>query len=77
VKKKTIWCICLITIIGMLSLTACGEDVDPYSELNLDDYIKAGEYKGVEADKMEVKVTKEDIGNAIVEDLKAAAKETK
>lgn len=73
-KKIKIWCICLITIIGMLSLTACGGDVDPYSELNLDDYIKAGEYKGAEAKK--VTVTKEDIGNAIVEDLKNAAKQT-
>lgn len=78
-KKRTILGIglVLITIIGMLGLTACGDDVDPYSDLNLEDYIKPAEYKGVEADKMEVKVTKADIGDAIVADLKAAAKETK
>ena len=78
-KKRTILGIslALITIIGMLGLTACGDDVDLYSGLNLEDYIKPAEYKGIEADKMEVKVTKAEIGDAIVADLKAAAKETK
>jgi len=76
VKKRTIWCVCLIMIIGMLGLTGCGEDVDPYSGLNLEDYIKPAEYKGVEADKMEIKVTKAEIGDAIVADLEAAAKDT-
>ena len=78
-KKRTILGIslALITIIGMLGLTACGDDVDLYSGLNLEDYIKPAEYKGIEADRMEVKVTKAEIGDAIVADLKAAAKETK
>ena len=77
-KKRTILGIglALVTIISMLGLTACGEYKDMYSDLNLEDYIKPAEYKGIEADKMEVKVTKADIGDAIVADLKAAAKET-
>ena len=80
-KKKTmrragILVVCLITMISMLGLTACGNDVNLYSGLNLDDYLKVGEYKGVEADQMEVEVDKSEIGDAIVEQLKAAAKDT-
>ena len=76
-RRTGVLAVCLITIVSMLSLTACGEDVNPYSDLNLDDYIKVSEYKGIEADKMEVKVEKSEIGDYIVEELKAAAKETK
>ena len=76
-KKIKIWCVCLITVIGMLAMTACGDDPNIYSDLNLEDYIKPAEYKGIEADKMEVEVTRAELGDAIVADLKAAAKETK
>ena len=66
----------MITVISMLGLTACGDNENLYSGLNLDDYLKVGEYKGVEADQMEVEVDKSEIGDAIVEQLKAAAKDT-
>ena len=69
--------VCLITLISMLGLTACGNDVDLYSGLDLSEYLKVGDYKGVEADQMEVEVDKSEIGDAIVEKLKAAAKDTK
>lgn len=66
----------LAAIIGAFGLAACGDDADLYSGLNPGDYIKVGEYKGIEADKMEVEVTRAEIGDAIVEALRAAAKET-
>lgn len=66
-----------ITAICMMGLTACGDDDDLYSGLDLNEYLKVGEYKGIEADMMEVKVEKSEIGDAIVEQLKAAAKDTK
>ena len=69
--------VCLIMIVSMLGLTACGEDDDLYSGLNLDEYLKVGDYKGVKAEKIEVKVSKAEIGDAIVADLKAAAEEKK
>ena len=34
--------VCLIMIVSMLGLTACGEDDNLYSGLNLDEYIKNG-----------------------------------
>ena len=67
--------ICTSIIIGMLVLTACGSDVNLYEGLNLSDYLKVGEYKGVKAEKIEVKVEKSEIGDAIVEALKAATKD--
>ncbi len=67
--------ICLSIIISMLLLTACGSDVNLYEGLDLSDYLKVGEYKGVKAEKVEVKVEKSEIGDAIVEALKAATKE--
>lgn len=67
--------ICMSIIIGMLVLTACGSDVNLYEGLNLSDYLKVGEYKGVKAEKVEVKVEKSEIGDAIVEALKAATKD--
>ncbi|MBQ3321856.1 MAG: trigger factor [Firmicutes bacterium] len=59
----------------MLLLTACGSDVNLYEGLDLSNYLKVGEYKGVKAEKVEVKVEKSEIGDAIVEALKAATKE--
>ena len=76
-RRAGLLAVCLITTMSMMGLTACGADVNPYSKLDLNEYLKVGEYKGVEADKMEVEVTKADIGDAIVDALKSAAKETK
>ena len=67
--------ICLFITISLLALTACGSDVNLYEGLDLSDYLKVGEYKGVKAKKVEVKVEKSEIGDAIVEALKSATKE--
>ncbi|MGN0702781.1 MAG: trigger factor [Lentihominibacter sp.] len=76
-KKK------LLTTIGILlaaamalaGLAGCGEDPNPYSALNLDDYLKVGKYKGVEVEKIDVTVDKSEIGDEIVSALDAAATE--
>ena len=64
----------LITCISMLGLTACGDD-DLYKGLNLDDYLKVGKYKGIEAEKVQVKVERAELADAINADIDAAAKE--
>ena len=51
-RKKTIGrigmlVICLTIILSMTGLTACGEDVNLYKGLDLDDYLKVADYKGV------------------------------
>lgn len=75
VRRLSLLAVCLITVTSMLGLTACGNDVNLYSGLKLDDYLKVGEYKGVKAAKVEVKVEKSDIADAILEDMEAAAQE--
>ena len=76
-RRAGVLAIGIITAISMLGLTACGSDVNLYSGLDLDEYIKVGEYKGIEADKVEVKVEKSEIADAILEDMDAATKDKK
>ena len=71
-KRAALLALCCITMVSLLGLTACGEK-DLYDGLDPADYIKVGEYKGVKADEMEAVVTKAEIGDVIVEELKAAA----
>ena len=58
-----------------LGMAGCGNSNDIYSGLNLDDYIKVGEYKGLSVAPVEVKVSKEDVQAKIDEALSAAATE--
>ena len=60
-------CICLI-----LGLTACGASVS-YDDLDLDEYIKVGKYKGLETEAFTVEVTDEEIQAQIDSELEAAA----
>ena len=78
-KKKLFTTIGLVLAAAMAltGLTGCGEDPNPYSELNLDDYLKVGEYKGVEAEAIDVTVSKNEIGDEIVAALEAAATDEK
>ena len=78
-KKKilTITGVLLAAAMALTGLTGCGEDPNPYSELNLDDYLKVGEYKGVEVKEIDVTVSKNEIGDEIVAALEAAATDEK
>lgn len=78
-KKKLFTTIGLVLAAAMAltGLTGCGEDPNPYSELNLDDYLKVGEYKGVEVKEIDVTVSKNEIGDEIVAALEAAATDEK
>ena len=73
IRRAGMLAVCVITLVSMLGLTACGEDEDLYAGLDLSEYLKVGEYKGVEAEKVEVKVEKQELADAILEDIDAAA----
>ena len=60
-------CICLI-----LGLTACGASVS-YDDLDLDEYIEVGDYKGLEVAGFTVEVTEDEIQAQIDSELEAAA----
>ena len=67
----------LAAAMALMGLTGCGEDPNPYSELNLDDYLEVGKYKGVEVKEIDVTVSKNEIGDEIVAALEAAATDEK
>ena len=67
----------LAAAMALTGLTGCGEDPNPYSDLNLEDYLEVGKYKGVEVKEIDVTVSKNEIGDEIVAALEAAATDEK
>lgn len=76
-KTISILALCFITMVSMLGLTGCGDSDNVYDGLDLDQYVKVGQYKGLKAEKISVKVEKADIGDEISAALEAAAKDEK
>lgn len=68
-KKILVLAMCLLTIAG---LTACGSSVS-YENLDLDEYIEVGEYKGLKTTGFTVEVTEDEIQTHIDGELEAAA----
>lgn len=69
-----------LVMVLLLGLTACGGDKisDPYKNVDLDEYIELGEYKGVPVSKLpKAEVTKEDVDAEIEKRLyfKSTSKE--
>lgn len=72
--KKRIFSIGLIAALGitsMLALTGCG-DKEPYSGYDLSEYVKVGNYKNLEFEKVEASVSQSDVQDEIQKRLKAA-----
>lgn len=68
-KKLLTVCVCMLMVTG---LAACGSSVS-YENLDLDEYIKVGDYKGLEVDDFTIEVTEDEIQTQIDSDLQAAA----
>ena len=65
--KKRFYSIGLISALCLASLlcfTGCSEST-PYSDYDLSEYVKVGDYKGLEYDKISVSVTDEEIQEEI------------
>lgn len=60
-----------MAIAGIMVLSGCDGDM-PYGNLDPGDYLKVGDYKGLETEKIEVKVTQQEIGDEITSALDAA-----
>lgn len=68
-KKLLVAGLCFVTLLGF---TACGGTVS-YDKYDLDEYIKVGEYKGMEVASYKVSVTDDEVDAKIKSNLKAAA----
>lgn len=71
-KIKSLLALVMCTLVAF-SMTACG---NPYSDINLEDYIEVGKYKELKGDKVSVKVSKSDVKSEI-EGRRQAAVTTK
>ncbi len=72
-KKIGVVGICVITMTSIL-LGGCGSS-SQYEGLDFDQYLKAGKYKGLEAEKIKVEITLQDIGNKIKADMDSQKKQ--
>ncbi|MCF0144001.1 MAG: trigger factor [Firmicutes bacterium] len=71
-KRISVLVVALVTMVCMVSLTGCGGM--PYEGMDLSEYIKVGQYKGIEAEKISVTVEKSEIADEINSAREAAAK---
>lgn len=75
-KKFIVLTVSAVMAITMcFALSGCGTKL-PYSEYKLGDYLKVGNYKGLEVEDFTVKVTKDDVDSYIESNLESAS-ETK
>lgn len=71
-KRISILALAIITIVSLAGLTGCGEGDNPYKGMDLSEYVKVGQYKGIEAEKIDASVSKQQMGDAIREAQDAA-----
>ena len=64
-----------LALVFVLSFTACGGNM-PYGDYDLEDYIKVGEYKGLEVEKYSIDVTEDEVQEEIQNRLQQAATTT-
>ena len=69
-KKR--WFLCGICIVMVMGFAGCGSSMS-YDDYDLNEYIKVGEYKGLETEAVTVTVTDDEIQQSIQSALKAAA----
>ncbi len=77
-KRKTLVRTALVLCVVMAAsvcLSSCGTDVS-YDDYNLKEYIKVGDYKGLEAAAYSISVTDDDVETAIQSALEEAATDT-
>jgi len=75
-KKKvlSLGMIAVLIVGAMTMMTGCGEKA-PYSGCNFSEYVKVGEYKGLEYKKINVSVSDKEVEAEIQNKLEAAAEE--
>ncbi len=73
-RKKRITAILTVCLLATIGLTGCGDD-KPYSQYDLSEYVKVGQYKGLEMEAIQVSVADEEVEAQVkknVEDTKTS-----
>lgn len=72
-KRKLLAVMMLICLFVTMGLTGCGKAENPYAGLNLEEYLKMGEYNGLEKSEIKVSVSDEEVQTQIKANLEATA----
>ncbi|MEG2283867.1 MAG: FKBP-type peptidyl-prolyl cis-trans isomerase, partial [Bacilli bacterium] len=73
-KKSKIIVSLAMALVVVFTLTSCGA---PYSGIKIEDYVKVADYKGLEKEKISVKVTDKEVTDEINSRLEAVTKTVK
>lgn len=71
-KKKILTVMMILCLLVMIGLTGCGNS-SPYSKYDLSEYVKPGEYKGLEKKEIKVSVSDEEVETQIKTNLEDTA----
>lgn len=71
-KKRVLAIIAIMCMFVMVCMTGCGSSA-PYSKYDMSEYVKLGEYKGLERAEINVSVSDEEVDTKIQSNLEAAA----
>lgn len=75
-KKRIIALTLIVSLVAVMGLTGCGSS-KPFSKYDLSDYVKVGNYKGLEVEKIKVSVSNEEVDAQVkknVEETKTTEK---
>ena len=75
-KRLSVFGFCMIMVLAMVVMTACGGGGIPYSQYDLDEYIKVADYKGLEVDGYSIVVSEKEVKAQIDEAIQASVKNT-
>lgn len=64
-KKKILAAALVVCLIAVTGLTGCGSSDKPYGKYDLSEYVKTGEYKGLETEKISVSVSDEEVDTQV------------
>lgn len=75
-KKRAVTIMLVLCMAMAVMLSGCGSD-KPYGDYDLSEYVKVGEYKGLERDELDTSVRKSEVEDKIQANLEAASKPEK
>lgn len=64
-KKRIPAAVLIVCMAAVMGLTGCGNSDKPYGSYDLSEYVKVGEYKGLEMEEIQVSVSEEEVDTQV------------
>lgn len=71
-KRTGLLALCIMLAACLMGLTGCGSSPMPYDGVDASEYVKVGEYKGLETEPIKVNVTDKEVADAVQAKVKGA-----